>query len=46
MILGSLAFTLYVSTLRGHRRALIKDRQVRGFLGFLIVTSFAVGMDD
>ncbi|MEK1905210.1 MAG: potassium transporter TrkG, partial [Pseudomonas sp.] len=30
MILGSLPFTLYVATLRGHRRALIRDHQVRG----------------
>ncbi|MDQ3201504.1 MAG: potassium transporter TrkH, partial [Pseudomonadota bacterium] len=28
MILGSLPFTLYVATLRGHKRALIKDHQV------------------
>ena len=43
MILGSLPFTLYVATLRGNRRALIKDHQVRGFIGFLIVTWLAVG---
>ena len=43
MILGSLPFTLYVATLRGNRRALIKDHQVRGFIGFLLVTSLAVG---
>ncbi|MCO7577539.1 MULTISPECIES: TrkH family potassium uptake protein [Pseudomonas] len=43
MILGSLPFTLYVATLRGNRRALLKDHQVRGFLGFLIVISLAVG---
>lgn len=43
MILGSLPFTLYVATLRGHRRALLKDHQVRGFIGFLIVTWVAVG---
>jgi trk system potassium uptake protein TrkH len=30
MILGSLPFTLYVATLRGNRRALIKDQQVQG----------------
>jgi len=38
MILGSLPFTLYVATLRGHRKALIKDEQVRGFIGLLLVT--------
>ncbi len=38
MILGSLPFTLYVATLRGNRRALIKDQQVQGFLGLLLVT--------
>ncbi|MGE8461366.1 MAG: TrkH family potassium uptake protein [Pseudomonas capeferrum] len=43
MILGSLPFTLYVATLRGHRRALLKDHQVRGFLGFLVVVWVAVG---
>ena len=43
MILGRLPFTLYVATLRGNRRALIKDHQVRGFIGFLIVTWLAVG---
>ncbi len=30
MILGSLPFTLYVATLRGNRKALIRDQQVRG----------------
>ncbi|SDV05519.1 TrkH family potassium uptake protein [Pseudomonas mucidolens] len=43
MILGSLPFTLYVATLRGHRRALANDHQVRGFIGFLLVTWLAVG---
>jgi trk system potassium uptake protein TrkH len=38
MILGSLPFTLYVSTLRGNRKALIKDQQVQGFIGLLLVT--------
>lgn len=38
MILGSLPFTLYVATLRGHRLALLKDHQVHGFIGFLAVT--------
>ncbi|WP_110947447.1 TrkH family potassium uptake protein [Pseudomonas bohemica] len=38
MILGSLPFTLYVATLRGHRQALIKDQQVQGFIGLLLVT--------
>jgi trk system potassium uptake protein TrkH len=38
MILGSLPFTLYVATLRGHRKALLKDEQVRGFIGLLLVT--------
>ncbi|QKZ07617.1 TrkH family potassium uptake protein [Pseudomonas eucalypticola] len=38
MILGSLPFTLYVATLRGNRRALLKDEQVQGFLGLLLVT--------
>lgn len=38
MILGSLPFTLYVASLRGHRQALLKDHQVRGFIGFLLLT--------
>lgn len=43
MIVGSLPFTLYVATMRGNRRALIKDHQVRGFLGFLLITWFIFG---
>jgi trk system potassium uptake protein TrkH len=43
MIAGSLPFTLYVASLRGHRRALFKDHQVRGFLGFLLVTWLVFG---
>ncbi len=43
MIFGSLPFTLYVATLRGNRRALFKDHQVRGFLGFLLVTWLVFG---
>ncbi|WP_350647169.1 TrkH family potassium uptake protein [Pseudomonas sp. HY13-MNA-CIBAN-0226] len=43
MILGSLPFTLYVATLRGHRRALIKDQQVRGFISFLVITWLVIG---
>jgi trk system potassium uptake protein TrkH len=38
MILGSLPFALYVSTLRGNRMALLRDQQVRGFLLILSVT--------
>ncbi|MDX1367360.1 TrkH family potassium uptake protein [Pseudomonas sp.] len=38
MLLGGLPFTLYVTTIRGNRQALIKDEQVRGFLGMLAVT--------
>ncbi|MDH4612054.1 TrkH family potassium uptake protein [Pseudomonas sp. BN102] len=43
MILGSLPFMLYVSTLRGHRKALLKDEQVRGFLGLLVATWLVLG---
>ena len=43
MILGGLPFTLYVATMRGHRRALLKDHQVRGFLGFLLLTWLVFG---
>ncbi|SDH18583.1 trk system potassium uptake protein TrkH [Pseudomonas benzenivorans] len=38
MLLGSLPFTLYVASIRGNRKALIKDEQVRGFLSMLTVT--------
>ena len=43
MILGSLPFTLYVATLRGNRQALIKDQQVQGLLGMLLVTWLVLG---
>ncbi|MDN5510492.1 MAG: TrkH family potassium uptake protein, partial [Pseudomonas sp.] len=43
MILGSLPFALYVATLRGNRRALIKDQQVQGLLGLLLVTWLVLG---
>ena len=43
MIFGGLPFTLYVATLRGNRRALSKDHQVRGFLGFLLATWLVFG---
>ncbi len=43
MILGALPFTLYVATIRGNRRALLKDHQVRGFLGFLLITCLGFG---
>ncbi len=43
MICGGLPFTLYVATLRGNRKALIKDHQVRGFLGFLLATWLVFG---
>ncbi|WP_342243528.1 TrkH family potassium uptake protein [Pseudomonas sp. OTU5201] len=38
MMLGSLPFTLFVATLRGNRTALLRDHQVHGFVGFLVVT--------
>lgn len=43
MLLGSLPFTLYVATLRGNRKALYKDHQVRGFIGFLLLTWLVFG---
>src|SRR5690606_13938801 len=36
MVLGSLPFMLYVSTLRGNYKALLRDQQVRGFLKLLV----------
>ncbi|WP_285423316.1 MULTISPECIES: TrkH family potassium uptake protein [unclassified Pseudomonas] len=44
MILGSLPFTLYVATLRGHRQALFRDQQVQGFIGLLLVTWLVMGV--
>ena len=43
MTSGGLPFTLYVATLRGNRKALWRDQQVRGFVGFLLIASLAVG---
>ncbi|MHC6226720.1 TrkH family potassium uptake protein [Pseudomonas sp. X10] len=43
MILGSVPFTLYVATLRGNRKALIKDQQVQGLLGLLVATWIVLG---
>lgn len=43
MIVGSLPFTLYVATLRGNKSALLKDHQVRGFIGFLVITWLLFG---
>src|SRR5690606_29444171 len=38
MVMGSLPFMLYVSTLRGNYKALVRDQQVRGFLMLLTAT--------
>jgi trk system potassium uptake protein TrkH len=43
MIVGSLPFTLYVATVRGNRKTLTRDHQVRGFIGFLLLTWLVVG---
>ncbi|MDG1581332.1 TrkH family potassium uptake protein [Pseudomonas sp. GOM6] len=43
MIAGGLPFMLYVAFLRGHRKALLRDHQVRGFLGFLVLTWLVFG---
>ncbi|WP_166359793.1 TrkH family potassium uptake protein [Pseudomonas akapageensis] len=43
MILGSLPFALYVSTIRGHRWALIKDEQVQGLIAMLLLTWLVLG---
>lgn len=44
MIIGSLPFTLYVASLRGSRRALLRDEQVRGYLLLLLVTSLTLSL--
>ncbi|MBX9913314.1 MAG: TrkH family potassium uptake protein [Pseudomonadaceae bacterium] len=43
MIIGSLPFTLYVASIRGNRKALLRDHQVRGFIGFLLLTWLVFG---
>ncbi|WP_339512676.1 TrkH family potassium uptake protein [Pseudomonas sp. RL_15y_Pfl2_60] len=43
MISGSLPFTLYVASARGNRRALVRDHQVHGFIGFLVLTWLVFG---
>jgi trk system potassium uptake protein TrkH len=43
MILGSLPFTLLVATSRGNRTALLRDHQVHGFIGFLVISWLLVG---
>jgi trk system potassium uptake protein TrkH len=43
MMLGSLPFTLYVATLRGHKKVLFTDHQVRGFVSFLVITWLLLG---
>ncbi|MFI8747781.1 TrkH family potassium uptake protein [Pseudomonas sp. NPDC077186] len=43
MILGGLPFMLYVAFVRGNRQALFKDHQVRGFIGFLLLTWLVFG---
>jgi trk system potassium uptake protein TrkH len=43
MLCGALPFTLYVAMLRGHRKALFRDQQVRGFLGFLLLSWLVFG---
>jgi trk system potassium uptake protein TrkH len=43
MIFGSMPFTLYVATLRGNRKALIRDQQVQGMLGLLVATWLVLG---
>ncbi|GAB6052966.1 TrkH family potassium uptake protein [Magnetospira thiophila] len=38
MILGALPFVAYIKQMKGHRRALIDDPQIRGFVLFLTLT--------
>ena len=43
MLLGGMPFMLYVAFIRGNRNALFKDHQVRGFIGFLLLTWLVFG---
>ena len=44
MIAGALPFILYIKSLRGHVSAMITDQQVRGFIGFLCITSVLMAL--
>ncbi|WP_313117656.1 TrkH family potassium uptake protein [Ectopseudomonas guguanensis] len=43
MLLGGMPFMLYVAFVRGNRQALFRDHQVRGFIGFLLLTWLVFG---
>ncbi|WP_212630314.1 TrkH family potassium uptake protein [Pseudomonas sp. KB-10] len=43
MLLGGMPFMLYVAFVRGNRQALFRDHQVRGFVGFLLLTWLVFG---
>ncbi|MFC7333649.1 TrkH family potassium uptake protein [Rhodocista pekingensis] len=44
MILGSLPFVRYISLVRGDARTLVRDTQVRAFLGLLAVSSLGLAL--
>lgn len=44
MVLGGIPFVLYVSMLRGNRKALIRDQQVRGYLGAVLLISLVTSL--
>lgn len=44
MLMGSLPFLLYLRTLQGRGRFLVRDEQVRSFLRFVVAVSAALGV--
>lgn len=44
MMAGAIPFVAYIRFVRGHRDAIYKDVQVRGFLGFLFVVIVCLGL--
>lgn len=45
MLLGSLPFLLYVGLLRGDVLSLVSDRQVRGFLSFVVIMTVILSLE-
>lgn len=44
MLAGAIPFVAYIRFVRGHKDAIYKDVQVRGFLGFLLVVIVCFGL--
>jgi len=44
MISGAVPFMLYIKVVRGNLKAMVTDQQVKGFIGFLVVSSFLMAI--